>query len=172
MEQQTQNGITAEEPLNGIGNNANNEDFRMKNQIYEIIKYGNIALKDFPRCERPLADEIRRTMLNALRLVIALEDKHYKKTTLGELDIEVDTLRHLIRLAADKDMYPNKKPCISMRRYEIWVKLVNDLGRQIGKYDQYLNGASHGRRIGSVPGFRSAGRVSTTPPMVAFLPSI
>ena len=29
-----------------------------------------------------------------------LENKHYKKTTLGELDTEVDVLRHLIRLAA------------------------------------------------------------------------
>ena len=86
-----------EQQLDGIGNNAKTEDFRMKNKVYEIIKYGNIALKDFPKYERAtLAREIRQSMYTILRLVITLENKHYKKTTLGELDTEVDVLRHFI----------------------------------------------------------------------------
>ena len=98
-----------EQQLDGIGNNAKTEDFRMKNKVYEIIKYGNIALKDFPKYERAtLAREIRQSMYTILRLVITLENKHYKKTTLGELDTEVDVLRHFIRLAADEEMYPDK----------------------------------------------------------------
>ena len=104
-----------EQQLDGIGNNAKTEDFRMKNKVYEIIKYGNIALKDFPKYERAtLAREIRQSMYTILRLVITLENKHYKKTTLGELDTEVDVLRHFIRLAADEEMYPDKRPCLYM----------------------------------------------------------
>ena len=86
--------------LDGIAQNAKAEDFRMKNKVYEIIKYGNICLKDFPRYERNgLALDIRQCEYAILRHVITLENKHYKKTTLGELDTEVDILRHLLRLA-------------------------------------------------------------------------
>ena len=131
----------AAQPLDGIGENVKSEDFRMKNKVYEIIKYGNQALKDFPKYERAtLAREIRQSMYTILRLVITLENKHYKKTTLGELDTEVDVLRHFIRLAADPEMYPEKKPCLPMRKYENWAKLVNYLGCQIGKYEKYING--------------------------------
>ena len=130
-----------EQQLDGIGNNAKTEDFRMKNKVYEIIKYGNIALKDFPKYERAtLAREIRQYMYTILRLVITLENKHYKKTTLGELDPEVDVLRHFIRLAADEEMYPDKRPCLPMRKYENWAKLINHLGGQIGNYEKYVNG--------------------------------
>ena len=77
--------------LDGIAQNAKAEDFRMKNKVYEIIKYGNICLKDFPRYERNgLALDIRQCEYAILRHVITLENKHYKKTTLGELDTEVD----------------------------------------------------------------------------------
>ena len=63
-----------EQQLDGIGNNAKTEDFRMKNKVYEIIKYGNIALKDFPKYERAtLAREIRQSMYTILRLVITLD---------------------------------------------------------------------------------------------------
>jgi len=78
-----------------------------------------------------------------------LENKHYKKTTLGELDTEVDVLRHLIRLAADKDMYPDKKPCLPFRRYEIWAKTINQLGGMIGNYEKFLNAAEKGKRGGA-----------------------
>ena len=66
MEEPQQN-ITPEDlaaqPLDGIGDNGKTEDFRMKNKVYEIIKYGNTALKDFPKYERyTLASEIRQSM--------------------------------------------------------------------------------------------------------------
>ncbi len=129
--------------LDGIGQNAKAEDFRMKNKAYEIIRYGNIALKDFPRYERyALAADIRQSMYAILRLVIMLENKHYKKTTLGELDTEVDVLRHLIRLAADADMYPGKKPCLPFRKYENWAKLINQLGGMIGNYEKFVNSSN------------------------------
>ena len=135
--------------LDGIAQNAKAEDFRMKNKVYEIIKYGNICLKDFPRYEsNGLALDIRQCEYAILRPVITLENKHYKKTTLGELDTEVDILRHLIRLAADKDMYPDKKPCLPFRRYEIWAKMINQLGGMIGNYEKYLNNASKGKKSG------------------------
>ncbi|USF28303.1 hypothetical protein N510_003262 [Firmicutes bacterium ASF500] len=68
--------------LDGIAQNAKAEDFRMKNKVYEIIKYGNICLKDFPRYERNgLALDIRQCEYAILRHVITLENKHYKRSS-------------------------------------------------------------------------------------------
>ena len=87
--------------LDAVQDNATQEDFHTKNKIYELLLYAGPQLEQFPKSQRRLADDIRGTMLNMLRLVVTLENKHYKKTTLGDLDNEVDVLRHLVRLAAD-----------------------------------------------------------------------
>ena len=84
-----------------------------------MMKYGKQAVANFPRRERQTADEIRRSMLTMYRLSIMVEKKYYKKTTLQDLDIELDVLRHLIRLAADKDYYGRDfAPPLSFKKYE------------------------------------------------------
>ena len=75
-------------------------------------------------------------------LVIHLENKHYKKTTLGELDDQMDVLRHLVRLAADVQLHPDKKPCLPMRKYEILSKKINEIGCMVGGYYKSLNGSA------------------------------
>ena len=102
--------------------------------MYELILYTNPEIEQFPRAQRKLADDIRETMLSILRLVVTLENKHYKKTTLGELDNEVDVLRHLIRLAADPQYMRSRKPCLSLKKYENISRKVNEIGRMIGGY--------------------------------------
>jgi hypothetical protein len=117
--------------LNGIKDNAKMNDFKMKNKIYEMIIYASPCLDQFPRSEKyALAQDIRKTMYKILRLVVMLENKHYKKTTLGDLDTEVDVLRHLIRLAA---------PCLPMKKYENLSKHLAEIGKMIGGYEKYIN---------------------------------
>lgn len=112
--------------------------FLLKEKIADMIKYGKKAVANFPRRERQTADEIRRTMLNMYRLSIVIEKKYYKKTTLQDLDIELDVLRHLIRLAQDKDYYDqNIAPPLSSIKYEVWSGLLNEIGRIIGGYMKY-----------------------------------
>ena len=112
--------------------------FLLKEKIADMIKYGKKAVANFPRRERQTADEIRRTMLNMYRLSIVIEKKYYKKTTLQDLDIELDVLRHLIRLAQDKDYYDqNMAPPLPFHKYEVWSGLLNEIGRIIGGYMKY-----------------------------------
>ena len=112
--------------------------FLLKEKIADMIKYGKKAVANFPRRERQTADEIRRTILNMYRLSITIEKKYYKKTTLQDLDIELDVLRHLIRLAQDKDYYDqNIAPPLSFHKYEVWSGLLNEIGRIIGGYMKY-----------------------------------
>lgn len=124
--------------LDPVKDNATPEDFHTKNKVYELLLYIGPELEQFPRAQRKLADDIRATTLQILRLVVTLENKHYKKTTLGDLDNEVDVLRHLVRLAADPNYTRSKKPCLSLRKYENISRMVNEIGRMIGGYYKSL----------------------------------
>ena len=124
--------------LDAVGNNATAEDFKTKNKVYELMLYTNPELDQFPRSQRRLADDIIATMLSILRLVITLENKHYKKTTLGDLDNEVDVLRHLVRLAADPNYMRSRKPCLPIRKYENISRKINEIGCMIGGYYKSL----------------------------------
>lgn len=131
--------------------------FILKGKIEDMMKYGKKAVSNFPRRERRTADEITKSMLTMYRLAITVEKKYYKKTTLQELDVELDILRHFIRLAHDKDYYgdrvPKKdstgksardkdgnvifisvQPPLSMQKYETWNKMLAEIGRIIGGY--------------------------------------
>ncbi len=117
-----------------------NEKFEIKEKIYEMILYGNPKLTDFPRTERYiLAGDIRHSMYAALELAVRLEKKYYKKTTLQDLDIEIDVLRNLLRLAKDPKLYPKQKPCLDFRSWEVWIKKVDEIGRMIGGYMEWVN---------------------------------
>lgn len=113
--------------------------FYLKEKIGDMMKYGKQAVANFPRRERQTADEIRRSMLTMYRLAIMVEKKYYKKTTLQELDVELDVLRHLIRVAQDKDFYgQNYAPPLPFKKYEVWSGLLNEIGRIIGGYMKYV----------------------------------
>lgn len=130
--------------LDNVRDNATQEDFKMKNKVYEMLLYAYPALEQFPKSDRKLADHIREAILQVFELVIHLENKHYKKTTLGELDDQLDVLRHLVRLAADQQLHPDKKPCLPMRKYEILSRKINEIGCMIGGYYKSLNGSTAG----------------------------
>lgn len=111
------------------------EEFKIKEKIYEMIRYGVPALMQFPRAERyELAGRIRSSMYGLLDYAVRVEKKYYKKTTLQDMDIELDVLRHLIRLSADRKLYPNSAPCLPFKKYEHWAKLLDEIGRMIGGY--------------------------------------
>lgn len=109
--------------------------FLIKEKIYEMILYGNPALLQFPKTERyELAGKIRNRMYGMLEYAVIVEKKYYKKTTLQDMDVELDVLRHLIRLAADRKLYPNSAPCLPFKKYEHWARQLDEIGRMIGGY--------------------------------------
>lgn len=112
-------------------------EFKIKEKIYEMIRYGAPALLQFPKTERyELAGRIRTSIYKLLEYAVRVERRYYKKTTIEEMDIELDVLRHLIRLAADRKLYPNSAPCLPFKRYEHWAKLLDEIGRMIGGYQK------------------------------------
>lgn len=103
------------------------DNFILLQKIYDMILYGNICLKQFPKSERyVLAEDIRKSMYRLLELSVRLNKKYYKKTTLQDTDTELEVLRTFIRLSVDKEM-----KYLSIKKYENWSKMLNEIGRII-----------------------------------------
>ena len=95
-------------------------------KLEELDDYSHIALRQYPKAERHLlASDTRACIDKLLRLTIAAWKRHHKKTTLGELDIELEVLRHLVRKAL-------RMRYISPKRYKIWAEHINEIGRMLG----------------------------------------
>ena len=78
-------------------------------------------------------------MNRMFHLVVEIEKKYFRKTTTQELDIELEWLRLLIRLAADKEASGKYPPPLSVHQYEVWSRYNAEIGKLLGKYIQSLN---------------------------------
>lgn len=59
---------------------ADTRELYIKTKVEDMIVYGNICLKQFPKHERyALASEIRLCMYRILGIVIETNHKHYKE---------------------------------------------------------------------------------------------
>lgn len=65
-------------------------DLLIRQKCESMIKYGYVALRQFPKFERHvLAAELRTSMWALLRLIVVCNKRHHKKTTLQDLDAEL-----------------------------------------------------------------------------------
>ena len=95
-------------------------------KIEDMMLYAYPVLNAYPKYERfVLAADIKRCMDQAMERIIEANKKYYKKTTLQELDVEIDKLRKYIRLSY-------KLKYIDYKKYKHWGELVNEIGRMLG----------------------------------------
>ncbi|WPC72910.1 diversity-generating retroelement protein Avd [Vibrio porteresiae] len=103
-----------------------NNELSIQVKTREMMTYAFVCLRQFPKSEKfILAADIRRAMYLILRLTIVASKRYHKKTTIQDLDIELATLKNMIRIAYDLHY-------IDMKKYEIWVRHVSELGRMTG----------------------------------------
>ena len=75
-------------------------DLLIRQKAEAMILWAYSALRQFPKHERHvLAAEMRRTLWSLLRLIVVCNKKYFKKTTLQELDAEIDLLRSQVARA-------------------------------------------------------------------------
>jgi hypothetical protein len=72
-----------------------------------------------------LCADIRRSIAAIERLAVVAWKRYHKKTTLQELDVEVEVLRMWIRKSV-------RLRYITPHRYEVWAIHVNEIGRMVG----------------------------------------
>ena len=101
-------------------------DLLIRQKAEAMILWAYSALRQFPKWERHvLAAEMRRTLWSLLRLIVVCNKRYFKKTTLQELDAEIDLLRSQVRLAKELGY-------LDFRRYEHWSRINDEIGRMLG----------------------------------------
>ncbi|WP_417536345.1 diversity-generating retroelement protein Avd [Methylophaga sp.] len=109
------------------------ETLTLESRCNEMIQYGYVALRQFPKHEKHvLGAEIRTTMLKIQRLIITALKKFHKKTTLTDLDIEIAVLLRQVRLAKDLRYIDTKK-------YQAWISFIIEMGKMTGGWMKSVN---------------------------------
>jgi len=113
-------------------------DLLIRQKCEAMIAYGQKAVQRFPKVERHvLGAEIRTTMWTLLRLIVVCNKRYHKKTTLQELDAELDLLRAQVRCAKELGY-------LVFKQYEIWAKLNDEIGRMVGGWVKAIAGDGNG----------------------------
>ena len=103
----------------------------LQTKFEEIQQYTHNALMQFPKKERfLLCVEIKNAVDETMHNIIRLRLKFFKKTTLQDIDIEVEYLRTLVREA-------NTFGYISNGKLGEWMRSLDEAGRIIGGLVKY-----------------------------------
>lgn len=76
------------------------EELKILQKTFDMMNYAYPALAQYPKGEKfALVVDIKRCMDVMLERIIEANKKYYKKTTLQELDVEVEKLKAYVRLS-------------------------------------------------------------------------
>lgn len=101
-------------------------ELKILQKIYDMMLYVYQALAQFPRSERhTLVAEIKKNMLEMVRLTTRANKERKKLEWLRQLDAELEALRTLIRLSVDLGY-------LSLRKYKIVSGLLAEIGKMLG----------------------------------------
>jgi len=115
-------------------------DLLIRQKVEDMIDYGYIALRQFPKSERHvLSAEIRQCMWSILRCVITCNLARDKRSALLQLDVELNVLRSFLRRALQYEF-------LQFKKYEHWSKLNDEIGRMIGGWIKSQSQTSRGMR--------------------------
>ena len=115
-------------------------DLMIRQKVEAMIEYGHVAIRQFPKIERHvLGAEIRSTMWGILRYIVVCNKRYHKKTTMQDLDAELDLLRSQVRMAKNMGY-------IDVKKYEHWSRLNDEIGRMLGGWIKFVseNGTDRG----------------------------
>jgi hypothetical protein len=108
------------------------QELKIRKKCEDMIAYGYVALRQFPKSERHVfSAEIRSTMWELLRLIIVCNRRYHKKTTFQEIDATLDLLRAQVRIAREMGYLP-------MTKYEVWSRHLDEVGRMLGGWMKSL----------------------------------
>ena len=110
------------------------ENLKIKQKTEDMIKYGYIALRQFPKSEKfSLAQDIKRTMFAMLEQIIRANRSKARQDLLHSIDTELEILRTQIRLATELQFLPFSK-------YEVWSGHLVEIGKMLGGWMKVCKG--------------------------------
>lgn len=109
------------------------ENLKIKQKTEDMIQYGYVALRQFPKSEKfSLTQDIKRTMFLLLEKIIRTNRSRDKRAALYDIDTELEILRTQMRLAMELEFLP-------LGKYETWSKHLAEIGRMLGGWMKSLN---------------------------------
>ncbi|EIE1227636.1 diversity-generating retroelement protein Avd [Vibrio vulnificus] len=110
-----------------------NNELTIQTKVRDMMTHSFIALKQFPKSERfVLAAEIRQSIYKILKLTVIASKRYHKKTTVQDLDVELATLRNMVKVSLDLKY-------IDMKKYENWQRHLVEIGKMVGGWLKSLN---------------------------------
>ena len=95
-------------------------------RTYQLILWAVPQVNRYPRDHRfTLGDRTINHLYDLLELLVQASYTRDKQHLLQRASLEVDLLRHMLRLARDFKV-------MGLRRHEHGVRLLDDIGRQVG----------------------------------------
>jgi four helix bundle protein len=102
------------------------EDLKIYQKVYDLILYAFPIINRFPKNQRfVLGQQLENSMINIVGLIVEANSKRNKGQILRDIDIELQKLKTLIRLAKDLAF-------ISIKRYKIFAEKLMEIGRLLG----------------------------------------
>ena len=103
-----------------------NEKLIIYQKMYDLILYMFPILDKFPRKQKfVLSQQIENCMIDIQKLIIQANKSRHKIPHLFQIDVELEKLRLLIRLAKDLRF-------LSIKRYGNISKMTNEIGSLLG----------------------------------------
>lgn len=100
----------------------------------ELDDYTHLRLKQFPKSENfIIVKEIKLILLKIERLIVECSLKHHKKTTINNLEIEIELFRKYITRSFRRGYLKSEK------NRDSWMLMTNNLGHKIKGMAKYIN---------------------------------
>ncbi len=105
-------------------------------RTYDLLLWIIPVLEKFPKSQRfLLGDRIENLLLEIMELIIQAVYSKNKTLLLIDINLKIEILRYLIRLAKDLRH-------ISIKRYQFISKSINEIGAEIGGWLKYSRSRS------------------------------
>jgi len=103
------------------------EELVLYQKHYDLMLYSFPIINGFPKAQRfVLGQQIQNCLLDIAKLIVqANKQRGRRLPILLQIDIEIEKLRLLVRLAKDLRM-------VSIRQYGILAERINEVGRLLG----------------------------------------
>lgn len=98
----------------------------LREKFEAVLQYIYVAVRQFPKHEKfALAADIKQTGWHIFRLMTEFIRKTHKKTTLNQIDVELDVLRSQIRMA-------HEFKYLAFDKYKRLAESLTEVGRILG----------------------------------------